>query len=129
MTTVNPVRGEVTITLQGRERRLAPTWAAIVEMEQGTGHGVVTLYRRATALELSMSELAVIITAGLHGAGESNAEVRKVGPMLMDSDVLTVNARIGKFLGGILNGGQKEGNGHAVEKPTQNGSLSADSWA
>ena len=74
----NPIRGEIAVTLDGRERTLCLTLGALAELEAGFGaDGLMALAGRFEAGKLSARDLIRIIGCGLRGAGEaiSDAEV------------------------------------------------------
>ncbi|KQW82222.1 GTA-gp10 family protein [Brevundimonas sp. Root1279] len=67
--TANGVRGEVTATLAGVERRLCLTLGALAEIETGLGvDGIGTLAERLRTL--SARDLTVVLAALLRGGGE-----------------------------------------------------------
>lgn len=70
----NEERGEASITLEGVEYGLRPTFSAIQAIEAGTKRSIFALALRATALELSTVELGIIIGETMRAWGKANPE-------------------------------------------------------
>lgn len=69
MMVANGARGEIVVTLAGRERRLCLTLGALAEMETALAcEGLATLAERLRAL--SARDLTVVLAALLRGGGE-----------------------------------------------------------
>lgn len=66
----NPLRGEITATLDGEERTLVLTLGALAELEQALGTpDLAALVDRFSQGKLSAREAIQVIGAGLRGAG------------------------------------------------------------
>ncbi len=109
----NPERGEVAVELvtpSGARKtfHLRATFAAVIEIEQRTGLGLLALARKAARLDLGYGESAAILTAGLKAAGES-AEYDTVGRMLFDTGLAEVMGHLTDFLAGALSAGEPPG--------------------
>ena len=98
----NPLRGEVEIMLAGKPRVMRPTFAAIMEIEAALG-GVVPLARRAAKGEFGLRDLAVVIHAGLKGAGGEDT-LDEVGEAVLAAGVAHVTAPVRDFLTNVLSG-------------------------
>jgi hypothetical protein len=79
MQQANGARGEVSVVLAGRERRLCLTLGALAEIETALGlDGLAGLAERMRAL--SARDLTVVLEALLRGGGEDGADARAVEP-------------------------------------------------
>ncbi|MEL6265525.1 MAG: GTA-gp10 family protein [Pseudomonadota bacterium] len=71
----NPARGEVTIRLDGVERRMRLSLGALAALETRLGAGgLVALAERFEDGSVGAADLAALIAAGLAGAGEDVGE-------------------------------------------------------
>src|SRR5262245_8442778 len=69
---LNGVRGDVTVVIGGRQRKLCVTFGALAEIETELGVGdVAELSMRLR--RLSAQDLWVVVSALLRGAGDSDA--------------------------------------------------------
>lgn len=105
--TANPHRGEVEIELDGKRFVMRPTFQAIAEIEQQTGTGLIALLHRMTDGGLRVSDLAVIVAAGLRAAGEP-ASRDKVGSLLLQDGLEKTLAPASQFLMNAVTGGKAE---------------------
>lgn len=105
--TANPHRGEVEIELDGKRFVMRPTFQAIAEIEQQTGTGLIALLHRMTDGSLRVSDLAVIVAAGLRAAGEP-ASRDKVGSLLLQDGLEKTLAPASQFLMNAVTGGKAE---------------------
>ena len=81
MSAVNGVRGEVSVVLTGKARRLCLTLGALAEIETGLqASGLAGLSERMRAL--SAGDLLVVLAALLRGGGE-----RELAERLVDAAV------------------------------------------
>ena len=108
--TANPHRGEVEIELDGKRFVMRPTFQAIAEIEQQTGTGLIALLHRMTDGGLRVSDLAVIIAAGLKAAGEP-ASRDKVGSLLLQDGLEKTLEPASHFLMNAVTGGRATANG------------------
>jgi hypothetical protein len=77
-------RGEIIATLDGVQRKLRLTLNVLAELEQAFGvDSLFELIQVLTTRKLTARHLAIIIAAGLRGAGE-NADPDRVGTMHCD---------------------------------------------
>lgn len=77
---VNPVRGEVAIVIDGRERRMRLTLGALAELEARLAAGSLTgLAERFESGAVSAADLIALLAAGLKGAGEEIGEAELAG--------------------------------------------------
>ena len=70
----NRRRGEVAITLDGRERRLCLTLGALAELEDRFGTDLSGLIARLSQGRLAAADMTAVIGAGLRGAGEDASD-------------------------------------------------------
>jgi hypothetical protein len=79
--TVNIHRGEVMATLDGVQRKLRLTLNVLAELEEAFGvDSLFELIQKLTTTKLTARHLALIVAAGLRGAGEK-ADADTVGAM------------------------------------------------
>jgi hypothetical protein len=79
--TVNVHRGEVLATLDGVQRKLRLTLNVLAELEEAFGvDSLFELIQKLTTTKLTARHLALIVAAGLRGAGEK-ADAETVGSM------------------------------------------------
>ena len=117
MTEAN-TRGEVTITLDGAEYVMRPTYEAIQAIEEKTGMGLLGLLNLIGNGEMSQKKLAVIVTELIkawgkaggesadpirRGAAGSNAD--KIAHLIYEAGVSTAMGRVSVVLVGALSGG------------------------
>jgi hypothetical protein len=114
---MNPQRGEVTITLQGQEFVLRPSYEALVGIEQMTGDTVVSVARRVTSASYGIADAVAIVTAGLKAAG-APATPKKVGEMIFATGLLDISGPLTAFMTNALTGGEQPGEAVAAE-PTE----------
>ncbi len=114
MTLVNKERGEMAMTLAGKEFVLRPTYGALAEIEGTLGQGIVPLAERIHRGEYGIVDLAVIVTAALRSRGEP-ATVEKVGEMILQTGLGPVVGKVMEFLKTALNAGQALGEAQAAE--------------
>jgi len=117
MTEAN-TRGEVTITLDGAEYVMRPTYEAIQAIEEKTGMGLLGLLNVVCNGEMPLKKLAIIVTelikawgkaAGENadpiqrGAAGSNAD--KVANLIYEAGMSAAMGRVSVVLAGALSGG------------------------
>lgn len=78
---MNPRRGEIALTLEGRELALAPSFALIAEVEERLGP-LPTLVRRLAGPEWRAGELAELLRLALAHAPGAPAPERREGLLL-----------------------------------------------
>lgn len=71
---MNAHRGELTVMLAGRERRLRLTFQGLAEIEGRLEAGIVAVAGRFSERSVGTREVAAILSAGLQGAGEAMDE-------------------------------------------------------
>ncbi|MEO1773469.1 MAG: GTA-gp10 family protein [Pseudomonadota bacterium] len=76
----NPARGEVSLVIDGVERRLRLTLGALAALEgRLEAGGLVALAERFEGGQVNAADLAALIAAGLSGAGEPMDEAAVLG--------------------------------------------------
>ena len=111
----NEHRGEVAITLSGKDYVMRPTFQCLCEIEGKTGVGIFALARRFHASNFGISDAAIIVTAGMKSAGEEGATVQKVGEMIFEQGLDSTAAPITEFLMMAL-GGPSKGNAETADE-------------
>ena len=110
----NGKRGEVSLTLDGKDYVLRPSFEAILEIEDATGKGLVEIVRAALQQRLTISEIGTV-TAALMRAwgrevddlGAKAASADKVARLIFECDngAAAVQAAIAQLLTIAAGGG------------------------
>ncbi len=80
----NPYRGEVTLTINGQERRLRLSLGALAELEAGLGASSLTgLVERFETGDFTTTDIIALLAAGLTDLGEDDLRVAEIdgGPV------------------------------------------------
>jgi hypothetical protein len=112
----NEERGEATITLEGVEYGLRPSFTAIQAIEQKTEQSIFALALRASALELSTAALGVVFGETMRAWGKANPEStegkvaaavkdERVAELIFDEGVKAASQIAGWLLRAALTGG------------------------
>ena len=108
----NPECGEVEVVLlrEGRELRfvLRPTFEAVTEIETRTGKSILRLGNELmadSAMSLSLSNVMVIVRAGLRASGEKYNE-KALQAMVFETGILRLAGPCGAFLSSAIRGGK-----------------------
>ncbi len=91
---INPERGEVGITLEGRIFPMLPTFEAMTAIEKRLG-SLVGVGRRYAESSLTLSEIATVVTECIKAAGRDRGE-----KMLADVSAEKIERLI--FAGGLI---------------------------
>jgi hypothetical protein len=102
---MNPHRGEVSVTLGGRERVLRPTFQALAEIESKTGKTLQQLIALGMGAALGLNDTTAIITAGLRAAGETVKD-EEVGADIVAAGLQSMIAPAAKLVLFGLTGGR-----------------------
>lgn len=113
--TANRERGEVSVTLDGKDFVLRPSFTAAVEIEQMLGVGSVEVARRIEEWRFGLREAAAIITAGLKAAGEP-ASYNKVGEMVHKTGTIGLMPILHEYMTNLLTGGSEPGEAKAADQ-------------
>lgn len=112
---MNAERGEIEITLGGKQYVLRPTFEAFCEIEAELGDKLLPLVRRFYTGSVGLRDVATVIYHGMKAAG-SKVTLNEVGEMLVDDGINDFLGPVGMFLGTPLKAndeGTTEGNGSA----------------
>jgi hypothetical protein len=108
----NPLRGEVSVVLNGQPFVMLPSFEAIVQIEEQLGSAMALARKAARTPDmLTLQELAVIITEGIraHGrdTGSTNAHVglQKIKKMIFEAGQPSVLNAVAIFLVAAVTGG------------------------
>lgn len=90
---VNPHRGEVALTIDGRQRLLRLTLGALAELEARLEAGsLMELAERFEAGRVGSAELMALLAAGLAGAGEDVSEADLAAAEILGGAVAALRA-------------------------------------
>ena len=106
----NPVRGEVSVPLgeAGREFVLRPDYTAIQAIEDGTGKGMMRLFRDCAEGNMTLAETATVVAECVKAQGRATGDklmalyaAEKLVPMIVDSPIglVGVQGRVSTVLG------------------------------
>ncbi len=116
----NRHRGEISATLDGRERVLCLTLGALAELEASFGaDDLVALTTRFESGRLSARDIVRIIGCGLRGAGEAVSD-EEVAAMRTEGGAAGFAQIAAALIRATFGGeGQEEGEARAAENPRQ----------
>lgn len=114
--TANPERGEATISLEGVEYGMRPSFAAIQAIEEKTASALFPLAIRAAALELSVADLGKIAGETMRAWGKANPDNpngrvavavkdERVAELIYEEGANEVSRTLGWLLRAALTGG------------------------
>jgi hypothetical protein len=121
----NAERGEVSLTLDGADYVLRPTYAACVAIEAQTGRSIIELAVDAQAKSLSLGNAAVIVTECIRAWGREigrisveGVQVDRIGELIFADGIAKAMPRIELAMMFAATGGAKAGSraGDAGEK-------------
>ncbi len=95
------------ITLGSQRYTLRPTFAALLQVEEETGLGLITLARKIAAGDFTMNEAVAIIRAGLIGAGKTPPA--DLGALVFAAGVAQIIMPLAQFLEAALTGADTMG--------------------
>lgn len=112
----NPLRGEVALTLAGRDYTLRPTFNALKRIEAATGKKLVEIIGGLNGITVLAIVVAELIRAGAdEDAFAKAATADKVGDLILETGMLDVARITAEALTGALLGGKKPGEGQAAD--------------
>ena len=95
------------IVLAGTAYRLVPTFKALLQLEQRTGTGLITLARRFAEGSFTLQDALEVLRAGSEGAGETLPD--NAGELLVRQGVVSVAQPLCAFLQCALAGDDDAG--------------------
>lgn len=95
-------QGEVTLNLDGLALLLRPSFAALAQMEQQSGMGLVALARRFAQGQFSLQDCVTVLEAGLRGAGQTPPA--DLGERVLRAGLLAVVPTLTSFIEAALMG-------------------------
>lgn len=98
------------VTLGPHTYTLRPSFAALLQLEQRTGCGLVTLARRFADGSFTLADAEAVLRAGIEGAGQSAPA--ELGLLLVQSGLAGVAQPLAAFLHLALTG-EESGAGKA----------------
>lgn len=123
---VNPLRGEVSIELEGVEYGLRPTYQAITAIEDSLGRSVLELAVASDAAQLTVRQMALIVTEFIRAWGSENDrpetaqfKPERVAELLVEAGLMRVQPRVSLVLGQAVTGGHKPGEATAAGTTTK----------
>jgi len=90
------------ITLEGKTYTLRPSFAALLQLEQRTGTGLITLARKFADGSFTLAEAEAVLRAGIEGAGQSAPA--ELGLLLVQTGLAGVAQPLAAFLHLALTG-------------------------
>lgn len=98
----NIQRGEVSVTLGGRDYVLRPTFAALAEIESLAGRGLVALAQRFLDRQFGLNDVLAVLGPAIKAGGAKPPE--KLGDAVAAAGVLNLAGPIARFLALALSG-------------------------
>lgn len=112
MAAANIERGEISVTLDGEERVLSPSWQAIVQVEQELGAGIVLIFQRVVITkDFRFGDALAVVSAGL----ESKADRDGIAKAILKTGYLTLIGPVSAWLYNAVSGGRKADDGDSDE--------------
>lgn len=133
--TGNPLRGEVSVRMDGEDYVLRPSYEAITAVEDQTGQSIQQLALAADEGALQLKQAAIVVTEFVKAWGRENDKpyfekfsVRRISELLFQEGLLKVNPRVALALWQALTGGHVPGEANAAgtETTTTDGTPAAD---
>jgi len=128
----NKHRGEASVSLGGRRYTLRPSFAALVEIEERCGCGIIELAQRFFDQKVRTKDVVAVLFAGIRAGGDGPdgdwPEEEAVAAAVVEGGLANFIEPVGAFLADALAGGQSgraAGNAAAAEpgsgrrKPTR----------
>lgn len=123
--TANPIRGEVSVQMEGEDYVLRPTYDAITAVEEQTGRSIQQLALAADEGSLPLRHAAIVVTEFVKAWGRENDKpyfaqftVRRIAELLFAEGLLKVNPRVALALWQALTGGHVPGEANAAGTTT-----------
>lgn len=93
MAEANEVRGEVSLSLEGVEYVLRPSYEAIMEVEDQTGKGILDLARDAQSGDLTLRQVSQVAAAFIRAGGRAKQDnaaahvsAKRVGELIYEAE-------------------------------------------
>ena len=102
----NPVRGEVKLTLGGKDYRLVPSYGNLVSFEEASGTTLLEVAARLNQRTIKIADVAALIAT----AAEPALSKDEAGRLLAEEGLVKAIGPVASFLGQALTG-LKEGRG------------------
>jgi hypothetical protein len=96
----NRRRGEVDVQLGGRTYTMRPTFAALAEIEDRTGCGLIGLLRKVR--DHRVKDIATVVHCGISIGHGTEVEWDAVGEMIVDAGINNVVDAVAEFVNGAL---------------------------
>ena len=125
---MNKARGEITLTLGGRDWVLRPTFQALCEIESELGDGLIALVRRLAQGSVGVRDVAVIVHAGIKAVEKKPPSYDKVGQMVIEAGIVGLLGPLGEFLGAAFSDSE-DADGAANGGDTDAGQTKAEADA
>ena len=107
-------RGEITLTLDGEDYTLRPTFDAIRAIETGLGVNLLPLVMRMQNQDVGVRDAAVFVTACARAGGHEVSE-SEIGARLMGADLVAVWVSLLAMLTDVVTGGTEKNEPAAAE--------------
>jgi len=112
--TANETRGEISLTLDGQEQTLRPSYAAIDAFESETGKGLMALFNEAQTGVMPVKTAAIIVTHCMRAQAAAKGDqlgervqVKRIAELIVEADggVMLVLIRLQQLLLNAVSGG------------------------
>ncbi|MBB5684290.1 GTA-gp10 family protein [Sphingobium boeckii] len=123
--TANALRGEVTLTLDGTEYVLRPSYEATLAVEEQTGKSLLDLAVLADDGALTLRQMAIVTTEYIRAWGRetdvksiAGVQAERIGELIYDTGTILVQPRLAIVLARATTGGSTPGEATATGMKT-----------
>ena len=113
----NKERGEVAVSIGGKDYILRPSFSALVEIERRTGQTILEIATNLSAARIGVADLVAVLFSAIKAGQTDWPEYDVLGEMVVKAGVAELIGPVGGFIVSALNGGQETnaGNGRAAK--------------
>jgi hypothetical protein len=98
----NRERGEVAVSLGGKDYCLRPTFQALAEIEHRAGMGLVALAKRFLEREFGLNDVIAVLEPAIEAGGQTPP--KELGKLAAEQGIMRLGLPIAQFLVQALTG-------------------------
>ena len=103
----NPLKGQITINLGGKEYHCRLTVDSIIKIETELDKGILQITQRLSDADIRMKDLAVVLLYALRGGG-NNFQEKDVHKIIQSTGLINCCAAVANLLVSTLNDDSEE---------------------
>ena len=103
----NPLKGQITINLGGKEYQCRLTVDSIIKIESELDKGILQITQRLSDADIRMKDLAVVLLYALRGGG-NNFQEKDVHKIIQSTGLINFCAAVANLLVSTLNDDSEE---------------------